>query len=697
MAAWNDPEKTRYLGKDVPRLDGPAKVTGRATYTTDVRPKGLLYGAILRSPHAHAKVVSISTAKAEALPGVRAVHVVAEPGTALRYQGQEVAGVAADSEDHARDAVAAIRVEYEPLPHAVRTEVAAQDEGRRSKPDVEEKGDVDGGLAAAAARIAAEYAVAVRIHSCLEPHAAVVEWTADDAFTVWLSTQAVHQASGALAANQDVPSGNVRVLCDVMGGGFGSKLNPWPPAQIAAALAKKAKAPVQVANERPGEQLAAGNGPDAFAKVEAGADAEGRVTAVRAECWGTPGYAKRWSMPFPFVYDVQARRVAQSGVQTNCGPQAPLRAPMRPQACAITEAVLDELAAELRMDPLELRLRNLGSDRVDQVRREQFRRGAELAGWARRNPNPGEGTARLRRGIGVATGRWDVPGQPGTKVDVQIHPDGMVDVKVGTQDLGTGTRTWVAAIVAEDLGLPLDRVRPHIGDTRYGWAPSSGGSKTAPSVAPAVKTAALAARKELFRKVAPLLKAKPDELEAAEGTIRVQGDPGRSLPFADACARIGGGGVTATGSFDEDLAEAGVAGVQFAEVEVDTWTGRVRPIRIVAVHDCGYVLDRLTTESQIIGGVIQGIGMALLEERKMDEQTGRCVNANLESYKLPGTMEMPEIVPVLFETHRKVSGIGEPPVIPTAAAIANAVYNAAGVRVRTWPLTPRRVIEAMSS
>jgi xanthine dehydrogenase YagR molybdenum-binding subunit len=696
MAAWNDPKETRFLGRDVPRVDGPAKASGRAVYPSDVRREAMLYAAVLRSPHAHAKVVDIGTAKAEALPGVRAVHVLATPGTALRYQGQEIAAVAADTLDHAQDAVAAIRIEYEPYPFTVRTEVAAKDQANRSRPDVEEEGDAGEALAGSAARVEAEYSVPVRLHSCLEPHAAVVEWTADDSFTAWLSTQGVHQAAAAMSANQDVPSGNARVLCDVMGGGFGSKLSPSPTAALAATLAKKAGAPVKLVTDRRGEQLAMGNGPDAFARVTAGADAEGRLTGVRAALYGTPGHGKRWSMPFPYVYQVPARRVERSGVQTNCGPQAPLRAPMHPQACAITEAVLDELAAALKMDPLELRLKNLGSTPQDDVRRQQFRRGAELIGWARRSTTPGADTGRRRRGLGVATGRWDVPGASGTRVDVQIHPDGMVDVAVGTQDLGTGTRTWVAAIVAEDLGLPLERVRPRIGDSRLGFAPGSGGSRTAPSVAPAVKQAALEARAQLFRKVAPLLKAQPDELEAVDERIRVRHDPTRTLEFVDACARVGASGIAASGGFDDSLAQAGVAGVQFAEVEVDTWTGRVRPIRIVAVHDCGYVLDKLTAESQIIGGVIQGIGMALLEERKMDEQTGRCVNPNLEFYRLPGMAELPEIVPILVETHRKVSGIGEPPVIPTAAAIANAVHNAIGVRVRHLPMTPRRIIEALS-
>lgn len=696
MVSWNDPKGTRFLGRHVRRLDGPAKVTGRARYTADVQRDGMLYGAILRSPHAHAKVVAIDTTAAAAFPGVRAVHVVVEPNGAVRYQGQEVAAVAADTEDHARDALAAIRVEYEPYEFTVETERAVERPGAASRPDVESTGDVDAALVAAPARVQAEYHVPVRLHSCLEPHAAVVEWTGDDAFTLWTSTQAVHGSQSAISANQEVPAANVHVLCDVMGGGFGSKLSPGPPAQIAAALSRMAKSPVKVVNDRRGEQLAAGNGPDAHVKVDAGADETGRIRAVKADAYGTPGYGKRWSVPFPFVYDVPLRQVSQQGVQTNAGPQAALRAPMRPQACAITEVLMNELASRLGMDPLEFRLKNLGDDRVDRVRREEFRRGAALIGWDGRQKTPGAGTARRKRGIGMATGRWDVPGQPGTKVDVLLRPDGTVDVKVGTQDLGTGTRTWMAAIVAEDLGLPLERVRPLIGDSDYGWAPSSGGSKTAPSVAPAVKMAALDARRQLLEKVAPLLNATPDELEIVpDGLLRVRADPARRILYDDAVGRIATSGVAATGSFESSLAEVGVAGVQFAEVEVDTWTGRVRVLRIVAVHDCGYVLDALTAESQIIGGVVQGIGMALLEERVMDETTGHCLNPNLEGYKLPGMMEMPEIIPVLFATHDRVSGVGEPPVIPTAGAIANAVFNATGARVRRWPLTPRRVLEAL--
>jgi len=690
MPKWNDRKTSRYVGQSVPRVDGPAKVTGAAKYTADQVLPGMLYGVVLRSPYAAATITSVDTSAAEASPGVKAVHVVAGSGARIRFQGQEIAAVAAITEELARDAIKKIKVDYDVQPHSVRTAMAAKNPERCEPFGTTTSDEVTAALAGAKATVEGEYSVAVRLHTPLEPHGAVVRWDTGDALTVWCSTQGTHGVKQGIAANQGIPAGNARVLCDYIGGGFGSKLSPGTEGMMAASLAKKANAPVKLMADRVGEQLVNGNGPDGFARAKAGVSADGKIVALKADLFGTGGPGRRWGAPYPYVYDFGARDVNQHGVQTNCGPQAALRAPMHPQACALTEMLVDELAYSIGMDPMQFRLKNNG----DALRRAQFELGAKLIGWDSRNKTPGAGTARFRRGMGCATGQWGGGGGGGSVVEVTINPDGSVESKVGSQDIGTGTRTYVASIVAEDLGIDLERVRAKIGDSNLGYSGSSGGSTTTPSLAPAVKSAAVSARSQLLEKAAEFLGAPVDQLDARDGKIFVMSEPSKSASFDQVCSRLSKA-INAIGEFDPSLQQGGVAGVQFAEVQVDMWTGRVKPIKVIAVHDCGYAINRLTVESQIIGGVIQGIGMALLEDRKMDEVTGRCLNSNLETYKLPGTMEMPEIVPVIYDTHDKVAGIGEPPVIPTAGAIANAVYNASGLRIRHLPITPKRVLEAM--
>lgn len=689
---WSDRKTSKYVGKKLPRVDGPEKVTGAAKYTYDIVLPDMLYGVFLRSPHAAAKVRSIDTSAAENMPGVKAVIALASTGGQIRYLGQELAAVAAITEELAKDAAAVIKVEYDRQPHSVRTEVAAKNPERCDPFSNGVPENVAGALASAKAVVEGEYSVPVRLHTALETHGVVVRWDSDDSVTAWVSTQGVHGVRQGLSSNLGLPGGNVRVLADYVGGGFGAKLGPGLEGSVAARLAKAAGAPVKLMCDRYGEQLTTGNGPDAHLSVKAGASADGKIVGVAGNAFGTGGYSKRWGMPFPYVYSFGERAVNQHGAQTNCGSQAAMRAPMHPQACAITEMLVDDLAHKLGMDPVEFRMKNIG----DPVRRGEFEVGAKAIDWSRRNKTPGAGTGRYRFGLGVASGQWGGGGGPGSVVEVTIHPSGQVESKVGSQDIGTGTRTYVASIVAEDLGIDLSRVKASIGDSRLGNSGASGGSTTTASLAPAVKKAAVTARQRLFEKIGPLLGAQPEYMEARDGRVFVASDPSKGLTFDEACAKLGTQPIVAIGEFDSSLQQGGVAGVQYVEVRVDTWTGQVLPIKIVAVHDCGYAINRLTTESQIIGGVIQGIAMGLFEERKMDEFTGRCLNANLENYKLPGTMEMPEIVPILYDTHDRVAGIGEPPVIPTAGAIANAVFNAIGVRISHLPITPKKVLEALA-
>lgn len=287
---------------------------------------------------------------------------------------------------------------------------------------------------------------------------------------------------------------------------------------------------------------------------------------------------------------------------------------------------------------------------------------------------------------------WFTGGR-GTKAQMDVLPDGTVEVRCGTQDLGTGTRTLVAAIAAEELGLPIDAIRVRIGDSNFPFSGGSGGSTTAPSVSPAIKVTAGKARDELIGVVARELGVDTTRVTIGDGHV-VAGDT--RLTWTQACALLGASTISVQGEWQEGLSGRGVSGCQFAEVEVDTETGRIRVVKVVAVQDCGLVIDRLTTESQVNGAVIQGVSYALLEERVMDTNTGTMVNADLEGYKILGALEVPDIDVVLYDQpERGVIGIGEPPTIPTSAAIANAFYHATGVRLRQLPLTPDRVLNAL--
>ena len=354
---------------------------------------------------------------------------------------------------------------------------------------------------------------------------------------------------------------------------------------------------------------------------------------------------------------------------------------------------MDELSEQLGIDPLDFRRTN---DK-NEIRHQQYVIGAERIRWERRNKVPGSGEGVKKRGIGVGCSIWGGGGGPGTRVCVEIHSDGAVKVMTASQDLGTGTRTIIAQVAAEELGLRVEDITPLIGDTSYPPSGASGGSTTAASVTPAIKATVADAKQKLFARIAQTLEAQQEELMAKDGKIYVKNNPERHISWNEATATLGAEPIIVSGGWVEGLSGSGVTGVQFAEVEVDTETGEVKVMKIVALHDCGLPVNPLTVESQIIGAVMMGLGYALTENRVMDSQTGRMNNPNLAYYKVPGTMETPKIEPIIFgNPERGVIGIGEPPNIPTAAAIANAVYNAIGVRIRSLPITPDKILMALA-
>ncbi|MAE18089.1 hypothetical protein CMK12_03960 [Candidatus Poribacteria bacterium] len=696
MAEWGEARKSSLLGKYTQRLSGPQKVTGQAKYTFDINRPGMLYGRILRSHIPRGTLTALDLSPAQQMPGVKAAIPLIEVGKEIRYEGQEIAAVAADTKDIAADAIRAIRFDYDPLDHVVDLGESMSEsspqirdwENNQSDRQIDEKGDLQAGWTTADAVVEATYSTEVQVHTCLESHGHVAEWDGDQ-LTVWASTQAVFGTRRDFARHFELPEDKVRVITEHMGGGFGSKFGPGVEGQAAAKLAKETGQPVKLMLTRKGEQNTAGNRPSMVQHVKAGATKEGKLVAYEVSGYGTSGLGGGAGFTGPYVYQVPNYRTEKFNVAINAGSGRAFRAPRHPQGAFAMDSLMDELAEKIGMDSLEFRKLN----DPNEIRHAEYDRGAEEIGWNRRQKVAGSAPGIQKRGIGVGSGQWGGGGGKGTKARVNINSDGTVEAVTGTQDLGTGIRTAIAIIVADELGLQPTDITVKIGDTLPGLpSGGSGGSQTTPSVAPVVKTAAMAAKESLINHLAEKVNVVADEVVIKEGSVTIGNN---QLSWKEAASTLGMETISEEGSWDENLREGGAAGAQFAEVEVDTETGQVKLIKIVAVQDCGLIINRLATESQINGGVIGGIGYALLEDRIMDGQTGRSLNSNLIDYKVAGAQEIPEIRAIAHDTDRKVTGIGEPVTIPTAGAIANAVYNAIGVRVRSLPITPDKVLTAL--
>lgn len=698
---WPEAGKRGLIGKRISRLDGPAKAAGRAKYTYDVNRPGMLYGKMVLSPYARAKLVSIDTSAAEQMPGVKAVQVMLEPGKEVMWAGQEIVAVAAETEEHARDAARRVKVIYEPLSHLV-SDVDPARAGKRTEQLAERTtGDPDQGSREAEATVEGTYGSAVITHCCLEAHGQVTEWEGDN-LTVWASTQAVSGIGGELATGLKVPAGNVRILTPVMGGGFGSKFGADTWGLACAQLARKAGRPVKMMLERDQEIMVAGSRPSIHAKVRVGAKKDGTLTAWWSESWGTGGPGRAGNPNLPYIFVKLPRRTRHTAVYTNTGPARAWRAPNHPQMCLITMGALEDMAAHIGMDPLEFFLKNLHYSDRPAVYKAELQKGAELIGWQKKwHPRGDKTLGPIKRGLGLSIHTWGGRGHEST-CSATIHPDGSVEVSLASQDLGTGTRTVIGVIAAETLGLPLEAVKVNIGDSRYPPSGASGGSTTVGGVSSSTRRAATNALNELLAKVAASLGVEAGQLEAVGGRIRVIGDASKSLSWKQACAKLGTTPITASGQGGrgaDALISSGVGGVQMAEVAVDVETGVVKIEKLVAVQDCGLVVDLKTAESQVYGGMIMGVCYAVYEERIMDEITGRCLNPDMEFYKLAGIADIGELVVHMMTgpgyDERGVIGLGEPPVISPGAAISNAVANAIGVRVPTLPLTADRVLAAM--
>jgi xanthine dehydrogenase YagR molybdenum-binding subunit len=705
---WPPAGKRSLIGKRISRIDGPWKASGSAKYSFDINRPGMLYGKMVLSEHAHAKLETIDTSVAEKMPGVRGVVLIRQPGEEVMWAGQEIAAIAADTEEQARDAVRAVKVTYTPLPFLAQ-EVEPGKAGTFTKVTSEVKvGDPDAGFKAADVVHEGTYGVPVITHCCLETHGQVIEWNGDQ-MQYWASTQNVSGVASDLSTalgkkGITVTPANVEVITPVMGGGFGSKFQSDTWGIACAQLSKKTGKAVKMLLERDHELMVAGARPSMHAKVRIGAKKDGTLTAWDSETWGTNGTAAAGTPQLPYVIVPSNLRTGYTAVFTNMGPTRAWRAPNHPQMCAMTLCALDDLADKLGMDPVEFLKKNLSltTNGRAQDYAAELDKAAELMDWKSKwHPRGDKTPGPIKRGVGVSLHMW---GGGGGRSNCQcvIQPDGSVTVSLGTQDLGVGTRTVVTLIAAETMGLPLAAVTANIGDSKYPASDASGGSTTVGGVSASTRRAATNALNELLAKVAPSLNATPDQLEAVGGRIQVQGDPSRSIDWKAACAKLAGTPITAMGQRQaprDDLISQGVGGVQMAEVSVDIETGIVKVVKMVAAQDVGLVMNLKLAESQVYGAMIMGVTYALYEEKLMDSQTGRCLNPNMEFYKLAGINDIGELVVHMMTgpgyDERGPIGIGEPPTISPGAVLSNAVANAIGVRVPELPLTPARVLGAL--
>jgi xanthine dehydrogenase YagR molybdenum-binding subunit len=709
---WPPADKRTLIGKRISRLDGPWKASGTAKYAYDMNRPNMLHGRMVLCPHAHATVTSIDTSAAEKMPGVKTVHVIVPANFEVLWPGQEIVALAAETDDQARDAARAVKIQYNVLPHFVSDtspDKAPADHIQQLNESTNQ--DPDAAFKTADVIHEGEYGASTITHCCLESHGQVAEWDGDQ-LTVWASTQAVSGIGGELSAGLkeagfETPVANIRVICQVMGGGFGSKFNADRWGVACAVLAKKSGRPVKMMLERDHELMVAGMRPSMYATVKVGAKNDGTLVAWQSDSWGTPGPTGGGAAPLPYIFQIPNRR-KHTVVHTNVGPARAWRAPNHPQLASITMTAMDDLAAKLNMDPLVFFQKNIAfTGARAQNYTEELNKAADLMDWKTKwHPRGDKTPGPIKRGVGLSIHTWAGQANAST-CNCTIHPDGSVEVNMGTQDLGVGTRTAVGIVAAETLGLPLEAVTVNIGDSKLPPAGASGGSTTIGGISSATRLASTNALNKLFEKVAPSLNSTPDKLEASGGKIQVVGDPSQAITWKQACAKLGTSNISEMGSTprqgtpERDLVSQGVAGVQMADVSVDVETGVVRMEKFVAVQDCGLIIDMKTAESQVYGAMIMGVCYSLYEEKIMDQQTGRHLNADMEFYKLAGIGDIGELVVHMMTgpgyDERGTIGLGEPPTVSPGAAISNAVANAIGARVPTIPITPDKVLMALGT
>ncbi|MFP4087905.1 MAG: xanthine dehydrogenase family protein molybdopterin-binding subunit [Desulfobacteraceae bacterium] len=728
-------KKTAVIGKRLPRVDAYERTSGSALYPSDLLLPHMAYGAILRCPHPHAKVKRVDTRPAENLKGVLCVITGNTPEADIwwrnedgyrsklfdphcRFEGETVAAVAAKDPYTARDAVQAIRVEYEVLPFVSEKKRAlAKDaprvhaDGNLAGTETYERGDVDQGFAKADVVLERTFDTRCEIHTPMELHSCVAEWKGNS-LHLYESTQGVYAVQAKVADALQLPLSRVRVSGRYMGGGFGSKLKAGKYTVISAILARKTARPVKLVLTREETYLAVGNRPSSHMTLKAGVKKDGTLTALQFTCTGTGGAYPAGGVALVDwlirdLYTCPSVKTECRDVFINAGPARPFRAPGHPQGSWALEQMMDELAETLHMDPVDLRLKNIPT--VSQGRtgqpaytstglKECIESGAQSFGWkAARQRNKSSNTGTLRRGVGMGGCVWFVGGGgPPSTVILKLFKDGSVNLNMGASDIGTGTKTVMAMVVAEELGVKLKNIQIENADTgTTQYATPSGGSKTVPTESPAVRNAAIHIKQKLMEMAAEELDCDFEDLEFEGDEIIVSSRKERRIKITDIPKLKKQGVIVGVGYRGPNPENKSVNpfGAQFCEVEVNTRTGEVRILRFLGAHDSGRVMNRLTYDNQVFGGITMGIGFALTEFRVLDTgQTGKMVNRNWHDYKLPTALDVPvdmKSLPIELDDREAnntgAKGLGEPVTIPTAAAIADAIYDATGIRITETP------------
>lgn len=737
VTGWVDNAPLSVVGKPHARLEGVEKVTGRARYAYDVRLPGQLYARVLRSPYPHARIIAIDTRRAEQLPGVHAVLSSANApeiawyetsrlfDSTVRFIGDEVAVVAAESEDIAGDALRLIEITYEPLPFITDIETALDPNAPRvwpegnleAEPKIYDRGDAEVGLRNAEVQIDRVYRTSAAVHNSLEPHGSTA-WWGRDSLTLWSSTQSVFSVRERVAEALELPLHRVRVITEHMGGGFGAKQISWKQDVLAALLSRESGRPVQLMLDRRAENLAVGHRNTTRQHVRLGATRDGTLTAIWVDilqargAYATGGEASNVSGMYQTLYRCANVHTRSTSVYLNTGPAVAFRGPGHVEAAFALEQAMDELARQLNIDPIELRRRNYST--IDQLENKPYslpeglqlcyKRIAEVRD--RRDFRQPSAPSK-RRGIGFAAHDWvGGAGHPPGYAWIELHPDGTANVITGTQDIGTGTRTGLAQIAAEELGLPLDDISFQLGDTGRGpYAPVSSGSATQATIGPALREAAAGVKAQLLDLASTVLEIPATRLRVREGMILVEGSAIPATSVKAVIERIAPASLRGEGARSPNPSDFAVRtfGAQFAEVEVDVETGEIDVLRIVTAHDVGRIVNPRIIDSQVIGGIIQGLGFALTEERIVDHRLGHVMNADLEEYHVPTVADIPAIENLhvdVADTNANstgVKGVGEPPLVPTAPAIANAIFDAVGIRLEMNPFTKERMLEALTA
>lgn len=729
----------RYIGAAKPRVDGRAKVTGRARYAADFDQPEQLHAVVVSATIGRGRVTRIDTGEVERMPGVAAViwhrnapqlayrphkgpidpasgerlHVLQDDR--VHFHGQPVAVVVAETLLQAERAAAALRVRYAAEPHVVdptdpRAAPVAPDPAGRTEPE-KTRGDPDAALAGADVRVDLHFDIARENHNPMEPHATIAAWDGDR-LTLWSKSQFLVNEQREIAAIFGLPAENVQVICPFIGGAFGTSLRTWPHVTLAAIAARVVSRPVKLVLTRKQMFFATGHRPRTLQRVALGAQSDGRLVSIIHEGAGETSRYEQFveALVSATGYMLSCPNVSLRYrlIPLDIGTPTYMRGPGESSGMFAVETALDELAYALRLDPIELRRRN--EPRIDEAAGKPFssrslmkcyEEGAARFGWARRHPAPrAMRDGRLLVGMGCASATYPVLHGPAS-ARVRLLPNGSVEVEAASSDMGPGTYTSMTQVAAETLGIPLERVVFRLGHSAFPATPPHGGSMTMASVGSAVQAACLEAQRQALRlavadRRSPVFGAAPETVGWQADRLRRRGEGGPGWSFGDIAAAAGrpieG---EASSQRSAEVAESfsmHAFGAVFVEVSVDPDVGTIRVRRVLGVYAAGRIVNPLLARSQCIGGMVGGIGMALMERTALDPRDGRPVNAHMADYLVPVNLDIPDLDVVLLDEHDPhvnplgVKGLGEISLVGIAPAIGNAVYHATGTRVRTLPI-----------